>query len=512
MSLTVEKTISIEQLMQAVGRHKLLGVFVFALVFAAFVSAWLFLPREYGSEGRMVVRVGRSNLSINATPEAASMVSIQDTRETEILSVMDLIQSHAVLAQVVDAIGPEKILANEMEIPLSFFNRESEKPVDPTAIQYAVARKREKAIKRLSGELVVASEKRSPNISVFCTGASPELAQEIVDELMSTTQDVHVQVHSVDRSRSMFDRELEQKESELKMAQQELEKFASENGFLSIDEARQTLNGVIDKLENDLVNTRVNLKQSIAMVAEFEKQASSIDAEFDLPRMGMEKAATAGAQGTLYERIAEKARLMARYKEGHPKINEINDEISRLRKDVGELEEDRMEFAKIRNPVYEQLQVALIKETANAEALQGRLQQIEIALGDKAHHLSNLNRLKTEASFLERKIGLAQTTFDSYAKKRNEARMVDQLEKEDISDVVIQQPATLMFRKVSPKGSVILSAGLLFAIACGLLATLFADRKQLLQTASPEEIAESLDVPILAALPRTTVSRTVSTP
>ena len=485
MPLHAEKSISIHQLTQAIQRRKLIGLTTFVLVFACFVSAWLFLPREYGSEGRMVVRVGRSNLSMNASPDASSMVSIQDTRETEILAVMDLIKSQVVLGTVVDRIGPEKILENAVELPIPNFSKVKSEQ-DENAKKYAALQLREKALKRLSGELVVASEKRSPNISIFCTGASPELAQQVVDEIMEVTQDLHVEVHSVKSSRSLFDRELSQKEIELKAAQEKVAGFATEHGFLSVDEARTTLNGVIDKLENDLVNTQVDLKQSLALVSELSRQEADVEVELSLPRSGMEKAATAGAQGKLYERMAEKARLMARYKEGHPKIDQINTEIERLKKDVGSLPADRMEFAQVRNPIFEQLRVSLIKERARAESLQARLAQIQTSLGEKSLRLAQLNELKTEAAFLDRQVLLAQSTFDDYAQKRNEARMVDQLDQEDISDVVIQQPATLMLKKVGPKGSVLVPAGLFFGLICGLFAAIFADRKRLLYAASPE--------------------------
>lgn len=507
MPLPAEKTISIQQLAQAVQRRKWTGFIVFTLVFAAFVAAWLFLPREYGSEGRMVVRMGRSNLSMNASPDASSMVSIQDTRETEILAVMDLIKSQVVLGNVVDRIGPEKILENTIKLPLPSFSKTGEVQ-DEAATNYAALQLREKALKRLSGELVVASEKRSPNISIFCTGASPELAQEIVDEIMGVTQDLHVEVHSVKSSRSLFDRELAEKETDLKAAQENVASFATEHGFLSVDEARKTLNGVIDKLENDLVNTEVDLQQSLAMISELTHQESDVEIELNLPRTGMEKAATAGAQGKLYERIAEKARLMARYKQGHPKIDQINTEIERLRKDVSSLPEDRMEFAQVRNPVFEQLRVSLIKEKARAESLQGRLTQIKTALDEKTVRLAELNQLKTEAAFLDRQVLLAQSTFDDYAKKRNEARMVDQLDQEDISDVVIQQPATLMLKKVGPKGSVLVPAGVFFGVIFGLFAAIFADRKRLLYAASPEEIEESLEIPVLASIPRVPATTT----
>jgi uncharacterized protein involved in exopolysaccharide biosynthesis len=507
MAFSSDRTISIQQLATAVKRHKMAGLLTFLVVMVAVVAAWQCLPRKYGSEGRMVVRLGRANLDMNATADSARMVSIQDTRETGIRSVMDLVNSQAVLGRVVDSVGPRQILENTIELPLP------QRPVAEGAgaaglsdKEYRQHRLREKAIKRLASELQVTSEKNSANIEIFCTGATPRLAQQIVDEVMKNVQQTHVQVHAVNRSRSHFDRELAAREAELTRCQAALEEFATKHGFLSVDDARTTLNRVIDKLENDLVDTSVNLRQSQAMVAEMKRQASAIEVEFEMPRTGMEKQVTAEAQQQLYQRIAEKARLLASYNESHPKIVQINSEIERLRQEVGEMPEERVEQATV-HPVYEQLKVALVKESAMVQALQERLGQIHQKLAEKRERLAGLNALKTESMGLQRQIDVAQIAFDNYARKSNEARMADELDKEEISDIVIQQPATLVLRKVSPRGSVMLPVGFLFATACGLLVAIFADRKNLLALSTPEEIEEALDIPVLASIPRVRASR-----
>ena len=336
-----------------------------------------------------------------------------------------------------------------------------------SALEYEAQVLREKAILQLDKNIKVTSQRKSPSISIVCTGATPRLAQEIVEAVMNRVLRTYLSMHAVKRSRGHYDRELSQKERDLKRYHQALEAFATTHGFLSVDHARETLNGVIDRLENDLVDTSLNLQQSLAMVRELQKQSESVEEEFELPRMGMEKQATAGAQSQLYDRIAEKARLMARYSKDHPRINEINAEIDRLREDVGELPEQRIELTKVRNPVYEQLKIALLRESASAEALSQRHSRVLETLSEKRERLSELNRLKTESYRLQRQIDLAQDAFDIYARKRNEAQMADQLDREDISDLVIQQPASLVLTPVNPQGRVILPLGFVLAITGG---------------------------------------------
>lgn len=501
-----DRTVSIFELVESVKRHKIAGLLVFVIVLAIFVLAWLYLPREYGSEGRLVVRMGRANLGMNTAPDGARTVSIQDTRETEIRSVTDLVKSEQVLGAVVDSIGAEEILANTLQLP-EIFSFGGGSTGDMSDEQYEALRLREKAIQRLSKRLNVDHEKKSANISVFCTGASPTLAQKIVAELMQVVQETHVRVHSANRSASHFDRGLAEKEATLKKCQQDLEQFATDNNFLSIDDARATLNGVIDKLENEMVDAGLDLRQSLAMVAELQSQATKIEVELDLPTMGIERSATAGARTQFYQRIGEKAKLMAMYNANHPKIDQINAEIERLRKEVEALPEERVQRDKIRNPVYEQLKVSLVKEMAVAEAKQERLEEVKAKMQENQVRLQEYNHLKTRAFELQRRIQLAQMEFDTYAKKRNESRMVDQLDKEAISDIVIQQPACLILKKVSPKGSLLIPLGMFLGAVCGIATCIFADRRNLAELTTPEEIEEALGIPVMATLPRVHSSR-----
>jgi uncharacterized protein involved in exopolysaccharide biosynthesis len=144
---------------------------------------------------------------------------------------------------------------------------------------------------------------------------------------------------------------------------------------------------------------------------------------------------------------------------------------------------------------------------AAASSRRERVAQITATLDSKRQQLKEYNRLKTVSMELNRNAKLAQMEFDSYARKRNESRMVDQLDKEAISDIVIQQPASLVLKKVAPKGSLLIPLGIFMGTVFGLAACIFVDRKNLANLTTPEEIEEALGVPVLASLPRVHSSR-----
>jgi polysaccharide biosynthesis protein PslE len=506
-------SISVKQLVNAVRNHRALAVAVFAGMIGLVVFLFVVQPRKYGSEGKLFVQIGRASQHMSAGGEPSPSISIQDSRETEIRSVAELIRSNDLLGEIVDEVGAESILASEfslLSLPgLSsvFGGSEVDGQSGMTPDEYRKHELRENAIRHLDKNLTVSSEKKTSVISVWVLAANPLLAQRIATLIMEKVQKKHLQIHSAGRSRDFFEREFKLQREVLKKAEESLATFRTENGFLTIEQARETLAGVIDKLENQKVDIQVELSQSQSRVQELRNRAGAVSRELEMPTSGLESQSTEGAQTLLYARMAEKERLVAKYSPEHPRIQEIEKEIDNLEEQVKSLPKVRQEMARLQNPVYEELFVALSLEEATAESLKSRLAQVETRYEDARKRLAELNRIELESAEKQRDVQVAQQYFEVYAKRRGEAMVGDQLDKNSISDVVIAQAASLVLRKQSPRGSVLLPVGFIAALFAGLFAALLADRKNLTGAYSTEEIEAVLDLPVMATIPRIHSSR-----
>jgi uncharacterized protein involved in exopolysaccharide biosynthesis len=519
MSHPSQPPLSARQIFRALRHHPWLGVCVFGTTFGLVILLWLALPRKYGSEGKLFVQAGRANVAVTGGGDAGSGISIQDTRETEIRSVAELITSYDLLGAIVDELGPGQFLDKRfpfsIDADLSRWFPASRDSGDPgigqlSEDEYRRIRLREDAINELERNLKVSSEKKTSVISVYCLAFSPRMAQTIVERVMQKVQEKHLAIHSASRSRDFFDREYELQRRELVDAEKRLADFRNEFGILSIEQTRNTLGGVIEKLENERVDTQIELNQSQARIAELVSQAVAVKQELTMPTTGMELLSTEEAQSRLYARIAEKSRLMAKYKAGHPKLLEIDAEIESLQAEVAALPQDRQQTIKEQNPVYEQLKVALVLEESNARSLASRLEQVEKSYSGSKARLVELNRLELVSAERQRDVDVAARYFEIYARRRGDVKVGDQLDKQAISDVVIAQPASLVLKKQSPRGSIMLPLGLLLATFSTLLVTLLADRKNLSGSCSTDEMEEVLHLPVLATIPRVHPARVLS--
>jgi uncharacterized protein involved in exopolysaccharide biosynthesis len=134
--------------------------------------------------------------------------------------------------------------------------------------------------------------------------------------------------------------------------------------------------------------------------------------------------------------------------------------------------------------------------SAASEALQRQhelLQQEFEAMNDRAARIADL----------ERRVAILDGVYRNQADKLEQARIHQALDHDGISSVNVLQPATFVERPASPNKLLILAVGLMAAIGCSLVLAFTAEYLDNSLTTSAQ-VEESLDLPVLVAIPRTT--------
>jgi len=100
------------QLVEMVWRRKLLFVAVFGVVIACVATATLIATREYRSQAKLFLRLGRENASVDPLTTAGEnkLIGLQPSFEEELNSVMDLLSSKGNISRVVDLLGPNYVI------------------------------------------------------------------------------------------------------------------------------------------------------------------------------------------------------------------------------------------------------------------------------------------------------------------------------------------------------------------------------------------------------------------
>src|SRR6476620_6792923 len=88
----------------AVARNWRIGAAVSLGMVVAAVVGTMLMPRAYYSEARLFVRFGREN-QVDPTASGGQMVSLYESRESEINSLIEILKSRAVLDRVIEELG-----------------------------------------------------------------------------------------------------------------------------------------------------------------------------------------------------------------------------------------------------------------------------------------------------------------------------------------------------------------------------------------------------------------------
>ena len=504
------KPLTIGQILSALRRHKFKSFLVWLLVFSVVVAAFLLWPRKFGSEGRIYVQLGRNNTTLTPTSGTAA-VSIQDTRETEIRSVVEIIKSRAVLEATVKDIGAEKILKNglmdllpEISVP-NFLSSGGSGGM--SVEEYNELRDLELAAKELESSMTVNSEKKTSVISVYIKANSAKLAQQIVSRIFEHTRRIHLKVHAVEGSAVFFDDQFEEQEKDLVEAITKLADFRVERGVLSIGAEIDTWQGILAMLDNEILTSEINLNVAQERVKKLTKMMSTTSRLMDIPRTGVERLSYEDSKSEVFRLESEVERLSSAYSKKHPEYRQAVARLNALKGSIKGMKTDRTESAKVSNPVYEDMQVDFMRAETEAAAAKVRVENLKEKRKTALKRAQNLNRDQVESDQLLRDVEICRQYLAIYTQKRGEAKGMSLLDDRNISDVVVAQEPNFMVKHVSPKGSLIIPFGFLMGLLAALTSALFFDRNHLNTDLNEGEVEQVLNLPVLVTLPRVYSSR-----
>jgi uncharacterized protein involved in exopolysaccharide biosynthesis len=501
--------LTVAQILGAIQRHRMKALFAWAAVMLAVIALYLVWPRQYSSQGQLYVKMDRNNTSVVPSSSGAP-VAIQDTRETEIRSVIEIIRSRAVLDAVVDEVGADEILENGIfdYLPsLSSLKPSSGGSSDMDPAEYKRLRKRELASKHLFKRLDVFNEKKSSVIVVNVEANSPQLAQKIVDAIFKNTRKIHLDVHNVSSSADFFDDQFVKQENVLVEAVQELADFRNELGVMSVGAARSSLQGIISGIDQNLVNADVALAESQDRMKKLEELLKRTPKTIAMPKKGVERLSYEDSRTELYKLKQERERLRTTLTERDIRLKTVNQQIVALEKELGSMARDRTESQSEPNPVYQALETDLLQAAAKLAGDKARLASLNKEKAQAGTRMEMLNNAEVQADEKLRRVQVAQEYLAIYTKPRGESKAMGELDDRNISDVRVSQSPTLTLKHVNPKATLVLPLGFVCGLLAALGTSLFFDRNHLSATLNESEVEQVLDLPVLVTLPRVYSSR-----
>jgi len=477
----------------ALFRHKRKAIAFFLAVMTLVTLLTIFSPRVYRSDGTLFVRLGRENMTLDPTVTLGQepTVAMSQSRENEINSVVEILQSRQLIEKVVDQLGTAAVLGK---------NKRPSKKHAKAASQSTV--ERDKAVTALSKNLRVWPVRKSSVIQLIYEGRSPELSQKILATLIDAYLDQHVRLNRPPGTHKFLAEQTQRLRTELTERENQLRDLKGTTGLVSPEGQRKILVERIGRIEDELSLAAADVASFEAEVGSVRTKLSGMSAtRINSHITGLADEGTDGIRGQLYTLQIKEQEAVAKYTEEHPKMKEIRRQVAEAKALLANEKYSRTHVTTGPNQVYEQGQLKLLAEEPKLSSLRAKANVLTGQLLAANNALQTLNQNELRIVKLQREIQLLDASYRKYSVNLEQARIDQALEIERLSNIDVVQPATYNVKPVRPRKRVNLALGFVVAVLGAVgLALLLEYRDHSLR--SPEDIEHSLRVPTLVSIPR----------
>ncbi len=454
---------------RAIGRHSFKIIAALALGIVGALAYTAIAPVYYGSEAKIFVRIGRESVSLDPTATTGQTVSVQDSRENELNSILEVLTSRAILEGVVDDLGPSVILGRDgkrdpiAEVDLADASHNPTQAA-PTIMQklnpLTDYSRRDDAIQRLSKRLTVTNPKKSDVITIFCEGQSPDITRQIVEKVIELARDAHTRVNRIAGSQDFFAEQTNAERTQLNSLETKLRDLKDRSGIASLQQQRELHLKQIGELQQELLRTDRTLQaagvQNTALQNRLSKQPATV---ITSETTGMPVTAASAMRGQFYT-------LQIREQELASRLTDLNPQLVQLRAQLAQAEatlRDEKTFPQIikgENKTYKDLEMATYTGEAGLQSLRTQQQALTSQLADARESLKSMNDVERQFAGLDRDLDVSRLKYRRYAENLEQARIDQALASQRISNINILQQPTVSYTPIRPRAMFNLSIGL----------------------------------------------------
>ena len=427
----------------ALKRYRKKGLLFFSVTLSITVLFVLFAPRQYRSEGKLFVRLGRENSTLDATATLGQnpIVAVPLSRENEINSEVEILQSRALIEKVVDALGPEKIVGKA---------------------------DREKAVRRVSKRLQVEAAKKSSVIAIDYRGPTPELCQAVTAKLMDIYLEEHARLNRTHGSYKFFVEQTDRLREELSRREAGLRDLKNQTGLAYPAVQRKQLVTRIGRLEDDLLHAEELRSVEEANVRRLQALQAS------MPEAQVKETTGFGDEGTnrmrerFYALQLREKEAQSKYTDNHPIMRQLHEQTAAAREILKQEEKTLKQVTREPGRLHQEAALALLAAEPKLASLEARSARLQTQLATVRRELSTLNDNELLVAEAQREVDLLEKNYAKYSANLEQSRIDQQLEVQQMSNISVVQPASFEPKPVSPRVLLSLALGFLAATFGGL--------------------------------------------
>lgn len=489
--------ISFSQWLTSLKRHWFISGLSFCAVGVFTVFVILYGTREYRSVSRLLLRIGHENGALDpVTTAAGERIAPVHTREDEVETAIGVMQSRTIMEEVVEKIGATRILRGGTPEPSS--EQTSPTPSDDSAGLFSEMKSHlrsidpipesESAVRALEKGFQISAPSKSSLISVEYKTKNPKLAQEIVRAWVSAYLQHNAKVHRTVGTYDFFRQQDEELQSQLQMVHSQIRNAKSDGGFVTLEGQQKILESQLQNVKNELQRVGAELVEAETRVESYELLLNeSVEKLTTEEVSGIASEARNQMRGVLFQLEIIEKEYEAKYKEDHPKLKAIREQLSNASQIVNAQEAERKQFKQSANPIHQRIRENQVVDMALRDALSGKLIKLAEQQRQLVSDIQSLNGEEEKLVGLVRRATVLEERNKMHAVLLERARLNDVLDENQITSINVVQPASFEARPVTPNKRLCAMMGFFAGVLIALTVPILLDARQILASAASIE-------------------------
>ena len=477
--------ISLRDGASAVFRRRGLILFTFLAVIAGTIVVTLLLPNRY--ESRMKILVKNQRVDIAITPEATSGMNSptveNEVSENQINSEIELLTSKDILTQIVKDTG----LAEGKDL----FGRSAPE-----------AERVEKAANQLAKDLSINPVRKANIITVNYGSGSPQVAAAVLKRLGDLYLEKHLKLNHPVGASDFFTDKAEEYGTQLKESEQKLSEFQQQNNLVVLSQQKELTLQKTAEAKTKMQDADAALNEATNRIARVEQQLASMPKRIVTQSRQLPNQYSAERLNTMIVELQNKrTQLLTKFRPEDRLVKEVDEQIRITQEALNRAEKKTsFEEATDLNPLRQTLETELSRARLDQAGAKARRDTLASQLGQYDNSLKKLEGDTARHDDLERQKKEAEDNYQLYAKKREEARIADELDRQKITNVSIAEAATVPQLPSSPNRPVNLLLGV-FLAAFLSLGTVFSAEMLSDAVHTPRQLEALTGAMVLATVP-----------
>jgi len=473
--------VSMRDVIAPVFRHRRLVVWSFLAILLGSIIVAFALPKQYQAELKILVKRERVDPAVSSN-KATVFETHSEVTEEQVQSEVELVRSRDLLESVVKECGI---------VPAGDSKVGQQASVD-------LAR----AVRDLQSTLQVEPIKKTNLISATYRSSDPVLAARVLNTMARLYLEKHLEVHRLPGAFDFFQKQTERYRDELATSKEHLVGYDRDSGVVSPELEKDITLRKQSEFEAALRETRTDIAETAERIHSLEAQMSATSPRMiTLERTSDNPMLFEQLKSTLLTLELKRTELLTKFAPDYLPVREVEKQIAQTKTAIAAAEQAPVhEQTTDSDPTYAWLRAELAKNRTQLIALRARAQALAPVVETYRGKSRSLDENGSTQQDLVRAAKAAEENYLLYLQKQEEARIADALDRNRIVNVAIAEAAVVPALPAHSSAFILL-LGVLLATLFSLGLAFGADYLDP-SFRTPQELRNTLNIPVLAAVPR----------